>query len=213
MPHISGSEGNVFGRILSPTTTNIRTAAEFIKDGGIVSYPTETVYGLGADPFNAGALEKLFKLKGRPPDKPVLLLIHDRSQLDLLTTDIPKIAVKLMDQFWPGPLTLLLPARMDLLSFVTSGSDTVAVRQSSDETSYALCRATGKPITSTSANLMGERPATTAKQASGLFDNHDGLILDGHCNFNALPSTIVDTTASEPMVVRAGAIDPSELIS
>ncbi len=200
-------------RILSPTTTNIRTAAEFINGGGIVSYPTETVYGLGVDPFNVGALERLFELKGRPPDKPVLLLIHDRSQLNLLTTDIPKIAVNLMDQFWPGPLTLLLPARMDLLSFVTSGSDTVAVRQSSDETSYSLCRAAGKPITSTSANLRGERPATTAEQVSGLFCSHNGLILDGHCKVDALPSTIVDATASKPVVVRIGAIDPTEIIS
>jgi L-threonylcarbamoyladenylate synthase len=199
--------------ILSPTRTNIEAAAEHIKTGGIVAYPTETVYGLAVDPFDAVALERLFEVKGRPPDKPVLLLIHDRSDLDLLASSLPEAAVKLMDRFWPGPLTLLLPARDDLLPFVTSGSGAVAVRLSSNETSRSLCQAAGRPITSTSANLGGEPPASTAEQSSNLLSSNDGLVLDGHCESDALPSTIVDLTASEPVILRAGAIAPSEIIT
>jgi L-threonylcarbamoyladenylate synthase len=198
--------------ILPPTDLNIAAAAECIRNGGIVAYPTETVYGLAANPFDPIALAGLFDIKGRPPDKPVLLLIHDRSDLEILTSGITRIAIDLMDRFWPGPLTLLLPAREGLSTFVTSGSGTVAVRLSSCDAALALCQAAGMPITSTSANRDGAPPATTPGQAAELIDTSLGLVLDGHCEPDALPSTIVDATGPEPMLVRAGAISASDIL-
>jgi L-threonylcarbamoyladenylate synthase len=198
-------------RILPPSSANIERAARRIEAGGIVAYPTETVFGLAANPFDESALARLFALKDRLPDKPVLLLIHDPSELDLLTESVPQLARDLMVNFWPGPLTLLFPARGNLSPHITSGSRTVAVRQSSNPTAQALCLAAGMPITSTSANRSSERPATTSKKALGLLPHPEDLVLEGTCPPGALPSTIVDATGKVPVIVREGAIPSVKL--
>ena len=197
--------------ILSPTPQNITAAAHCIRDGAIVAYPTETVYGLGVDPFNDKALQRLFALKGRPPGNPVLLLIHNRLDIEQLVTRIPPMALDLMDRFWPGPLTLILPARETLSPHVTSGSGTVAVRQASQGTARDLLLATGGPITSTSANRRGEVPATSPEQAAKLLGKGN-IVLDGHCEPDALPSTLVDTTGKVPTIVRPGAIPGTDIV-
>lgn len=198
--------------ILPPTPRNITVAARCIRDGGIVAYPTETLYGLGVDPFNDRALQRLFALKGRPPDHPVLLLIHNRSDIEQLVTRIPPIASDLMDRFWPGPLTLILPAREALSPHVTSGSGTVAIRQASQGTAGDLLLATGGPITSTSANYRGRAPATSPEQAAELMEGEGNIVLDGHCEPDALPSTLVDTTGEIPTIIRPGAIPRTQII-
>lgn len=198
-------------RILLPSSENIERAARRIEAGGIVAYPTETVFGLAANPFDESALARLFALKDRLPNKPVLLLIHDPSGLDRLTKSVPQLARDLMADFWPGPLTLLFPARGNLSPYITSGSGTIAVRQSSTPTAQALCQAAGMPITSTSANRSSETPARTSRKAVGLLPHPEDLVLDGTCPHDALPSTIVDTTGQVPVIVREGAIPSVKL--
>lgn len=199
------------GQVLPPSPDNIGKAAHRIAQGGIVAYPTETVFGLAVNPFDESALEQLFLLKQRPPDKPVLLLISEISELDLLAESTPPLARELMDTFWPGPLTLLLPARHDLSDYVTSGSETVAVRQSSNPTAHALCQAVGAPITSTSANHSSQPPATTSETAAQLLGNPEDLVLAGVCRPDAEPSTIVDATGAKPVIVREGVLSASDL--
>jgi L-threonylcarbamoyladenylate synthase len=198
--------------ILSPTETNLKNAARLIRSGGVVGYPTETVYGFGVDPFSEAALDHLFAIKGRPPDQPVLLLIADREEAHMLSPSVSPIASDLMDRFWPGPLTLILPAREGLSTYITSGSGTVALRLASPGTAFDLLTETGSPITSTSANCSGEAPATTSEGASAILPQ-DALVLDGHCESTALPSTIVDTTGSTPCIVRNGAIPPTQILT
>ncbi len=198
--------------ILAATAINIAAAAARIRNGGIVAYPTETVYGLGVDPHNHNALQRVFAIKGRSPDRPVLLLIHDRADLNLLASGIPRMAIHLMDRFWPGPLTLILPAREGLSDYITSGSGTIAVRQASPGPAADLVRATG-PITSTSANRSNHPPATASREAAGLLTEEDGLILEGHCDPDALPSTLVDTLGEHPTIIRHGAIPEAMILT
>ena len=200
------------GSILTPDRQNISTAADCIRNGGIVAYPTETVYGLGVDPFDDRALQRLFALKERPPEHPVLLLIHSRSEIEQLVTHIPSIASDLMDRFWPGPLTLILPARENLSSYVTSAAGTVAIRQASQGTAADLLVATRGPITSTSANRGGQTPATTAQEAAEFVTGENDIVLDGYCEPDALPSTLVDTTGEVPTILRPGAIPRSDIL-
>ena len=199
--------------ILPPTTSNIAKAADLLLSGGVVAYPTETVYGLGVDPFNEQALAKLFKIKGRPSDQPVLLLIADRADTNRLASDISPVASALMDRFWPGPLTLVLPARGELSHYVTSGSGTVAIRLASPGTAADLLVQAGTPVTSTSANRSGASPATTSEQAAELLTETNTLVLDGHCSTDALPSTIVDTTSDIPRIIRSGAIPDESVLA
>ena len=198
-------------RILLPSSANIERAARRIEAGGIVAYPTETVFGLAVNPFDESALARLFSLKDRLPDKPVLLLIHDPSELDRLAESVPQLARDLMVKFWPGPLTLLFPARGNLSPYLTSGSGTVAVRQSRNPTAQALCLAAGMPITSTSANRSSHTPVATSQKAAELLPHPEDLVLDGTCPPDALPSTIVDTAGQVPVVVREGAIPSKKL--
>lgn len=197
---------------LHPSEDNVARAAELIRSGGVVAYPTETVFGLGADPKDEDALRFLFDIKGRPADQPVLLLIADLQDVTLFASAISPAAELLIDRFWPGPLTLIFPANPGLSEFITSGSKTVALRQASPGTALDLVQACGHPITSTSANRSGEPPATTAKQASALLPPANTLVLSGQCLPDASPSTIVDTTGGAPRVVRAGAIPEDEII-
>jgi len=199
-------------RKLPPSAQHIQEAATHIQNGGIVAYPTETVYGLGVDPRNEDALEALFALKGRPPDRPALLLIHTRNDLHDLASSIPDAAYDLMDRFWPGPLTLLLPARSGLSPYITSGADTVAVRQASPGVAHDLVALTHGPITSTSANRTGAPPALSGTEAAQQFLEDNVLVLDGQCEPEALPSTLVDTTSTELVVIRTGTISESEIL-
>lgn len=197
--------------ILAPDAEGVRRAAACIASGLTVAYPTETVYGLGADPLNEAALERLFAIKGRRPDQPVLLLVRNREDVAALASTIPPLAAGLMDRFWPGPLTLLLPARPGLSDFVTSRSGTVALRQASPGTALDLLQSFGRPITSTSANRSGDPVAATPAEAADLMSPEDGVVLDGACVPGAAPSTIVDATGGTPVVLRKGAIATDDI--
>jgi L-threonylcarbamoyladenylate synthase len=184
---------------------SVAVAARVLGDGGIVVYPTETLYGLGADASNAAALRRLLAVKGREAGKPVAVLVNDRDMLDALISDLPSHAVTLMQRFWPGPLTIVLSARPSVSPLLTGGSGGIGVRISSHPVAHAVVRALGRPLTSPSANPAGLTPPTEIGQARAYFGRRVDYYLDAGRLPGEPPSTVVDLRG-EPRIVRSGAI-------
>jgi L-threonylcarbamoyladenylate synthase len=190
--------------------TGIDEAAGGIRAGQVVAIPTDTVYGFAADPFQPAAVERLYRLKGRPENKPILLLVDSRLQAEALAADLPPAFARLAALFWPGPLTLILPASPSLSRRLTAGGDTIAVRFPGSPLTQRLIRATRVPLTGTSANRSGFPPARSAREVHEQFPFSDLTVLDGGPSPRDLPSTIVDLTG-EPRIVREGAV-PAQAI-
>ncbi|MEW6740062.1 MAG: L-threonylcarbamoyladenylate synthase [Nitrospirota bacterium] len=184
----------------------INKAIAVLKNGGIVAYPTETFYGLGAKYDMDSALGRLYEIKKRPQEKAMPLIIGSREELFLITDSVNESARDLMDRFWPGPLTILFRARPGLSEYIVSESK-VAVRIPGESFALRLARAAGFPITSTSANISGMPPADSASMVSDYFGGGIDLIIDGGKTKGELPSTIVDITGDMPKTIRHGLID------
>ena len=183
-----------------------REAAEWIKAGELVAFPTETVYGLGGNGLLAASASKIYAAKGRPSDNPLILHIADRKDLSGLVQEIPAGAEALMDAFWPGPLTLIFKKRKRVPRETTGGLDTVAIRMPAHPAALALIRAAGVPLAAPSANASG-RPSPT--KASHVYEDLKGripLILDGGDSPIGLESTIVDLSGAVPEILRPGYI-------
>ncbi len=185
-------------------------ALRVLEAGGVVALPTETFYGLAVDPFRKEAVERLYRLKERQRNKPLLLLIGSREDLKELVAEIPEIAERLMEVFWPGPLTLVFRASGRVPSWITAGTGTVALRLSSHPLARELPRLFGKPVTGTSANLSGAPPAETPEEIERYFPEID-FILDGGRTPGGLPSTLVSVVGGELRVLRPGAV-PEEAL-
>jgi L-threonylcarbamoyladenylate synthase len=185
--------------------------AAIIKQGGVIAFRTDTFYGLGADPFNAVAVERIRALKGREDDKPILLLISVVEELDRLIVDPSKQFQEIAAKFWPGPLTIVGKAHTDLPEGITAGTGTVGVRLPADQGVRDRVRECGGALTATSANPAGRDPARSADEVRNYFPAGIDLIIDGGLVTTAQPSTVVDATLSPPRVVREGAI-PARLI-
>ena len=187
-------------------------AAKLIKEGNLVALPTETVYGLGADGLNPDAVAKIFAVKGRPQDNPLILHIADETQLDSLCHDVPKAAYILAERFWPGPLTMVLPAKDCIPKRTTAGLSTVAIRCPDNDITRQIIRLAGVPVAAPSANISGKPSTTTAQHVR---DDHDGkipLIVDGGACRVGVESTIVDLTEERPRLLRPGGITPEQLM-
>ena len=180
---------------------------EIIRTGGVIAYPTDTFYGLGADPANAAAVRRIFEIKGRQADQPVIVLLPDRSGVREWAAAVTPFAERLMDRFWPGPLTLVFRASPRVLPELTGGTATVGLRVPGSEATRGLLRALGTALTGTSANRSGGANPRTAEDVlrdlGGLVD----LVIDGGASQEALPSTVVDVTGEAPRVLRQGVID------
>ncbi|MGB5231134.1 MAG: L-threonylcarbamoyladenylate synthase [Desulfoprunum sp.] len=189
----------------------IDRAVTVLAGGGVVAFPTETCYGLAVDPFNDRALERLFQIKHRPVDKPVLLLIHDLALLESLVTAVPEVYAPLIARHWPGPLTLIFPARADLPFLLTGGTGTIGVRISPHPVARALGKAFGRAITATSANLSDQQPACSAAEVRAAFGATVDLIVDGGRTPTDCCSTIIGERGGVLHLVRSGAaaIDPA----
>jgi L-threonylcarbamoyladenylate synthase len=186
---------------------DIDRAVTVLAGGGIVAFPTETCYGLAVDPFNGRALERLFEVKHRPVDKPVLLLIHEVALLDSLVTVVPAVYSPLIARYWPGPLTLIFPARAGLPSLLTGGTGTIGVRISPHPIAQALGRAFGRAITATSANLSEQPPARTAAEVRACLGGAIDLIVDGGRTPTSRCSTIIGERGGGLRLLRRGAVD------
>jgi L-threonylcarbamoyladenylate synthase len=182
-----------------------------LKRNGIIAVPTETFYGLGVNPFQAEALVRLFALKDRAPEKPVLVMVAGPAMLPQVVREIPEVANRLMARFWPGPLTIIFPSLPHLPRLLTAGTGTIGVRQPRQSLTCRLITALGFPITGTSANRAGYRPLVRAEEVAREFGDLLDLILDAGPCPGGLPSTIVDVTNASPRLVRVGAIPPAEL--
>jgi L-threonylcarbamoyladenylate synthase len=201
-PAASCAEGN--GLI---DATVIDRAVSVLEGGGIVAFPTETCYGLAVDPLNDRALERLFAVKHRPVDKPVLLLIHDLALLGSLVTAVPAVYSPLIARHWPGPLTLIFPARPGLPSLLTGGTGTIGVRISPHPIAQALGRAFGRAITATSANLSDQPSACTAAEVRACLGGAIDLIVDGGTTPTSRCSTIIGEHSGVLHLVRSGVVD------
>lgn len=189
-----------------PEPEAVTHAAEIIRQGKVVAFPTETVYGLGADATDSAAVGKIFEAKGRPSDNPLIVHVADREQLADIVSDVPAAAAKLMERFWPGPLTVVLPKRQSVPDAVTCGLPTVGVRMPSHPVALALIRASGVPLAAPSANRSG-RPSPTA--ADHVLEDLGGripLLLDGGETGLGLESTVIDMTVDPPVLLRPGGV-------
>ena len=194
----------------SNSASAVDAAAHALAAGGIVVYPTETLYGLGADAWNAAALQRLVELKGREVGKPIAVLISDTEMLEDVVEDIPEQAADLMRRFWPGPLTIVLRARPGVSRLLTGGGDGIGVRVSSHPVATALVRALGRPVTAPSANPAGMPPPTRLDEARAYFGARVDVYLDGGCLPGEPASTVVDARHGR-RVLRDGAL-PADLV-
>ena len=188
-------------------------AAEIIKNGGLVAIPTETVYGLGANGLDEQAVAQIFEVKGRPQDNPLILHISGPEEIERYCHHIPQSAYDLAEAFWPGPLTMVLPAKSIVPLRTTGGLSTVALRCPDHQAALEVIRLSGVPIAAPSANISGKPSTTTAEHVR--FD-HEGkipLILDGGPCRVGVESTIVDLTGQRPRLLRPGGIGPEELLA
>ena len=179
-------------------------AITILDNGGIVAFPTETYYGLGVDPYSQEALKRLFFIKKRPLNMPILVLVDGLEMLYELVDSIPDFYLPLMEQYWPGPLTLLFPARKHLSEFLTGGTETIGIRRSPNPLVDRLLRIWGKPITATSANISGELPATNVAAVAQSFGDSIDYIIDGGNTPGGKCSTIIGCTQGRLKLVRPG---------
>lgn len=201
--------------ILPPTVENIKLASEALGRGDLVAIPTETVYGLGANAFDGAACAKIFALKGRPPTDPLIVHVHTREEVysiaDVGTGRLRQAVDALIHAFWPGPLTLVLPASKRIPEVVTAGRGTVGVRMPRHSVASSLLAKAGTPIAAPSANRFGSISPTTAEGVAAEFEGSDLLILDGGCCSIGLESTIVQLSPMSGTILRYGRISSEEI--
>lgn len=184
--------------------TAIEQATATLKNGGTVVFPTDTVYGLGADAFSEGAILKLFEIKARQPNQAIAVLIGDPTQLEQLTENISPAAMQLVRRYWPGALTVVVPRRANVPE-ILSPTPTLGVRMPDHPVALALLRTTG-PLAVTSANLSGRENTTTAQEVLAQLDGRFDLLLDGGTTPGGVPSTVVDMTGQHPKILRQGPV-------
>jgi len=190
---------------------NISRAVEILRSGGLVAFPTETVYGLGADASNAEAVKKIYAAKGRPRNHPLIVHLGSAGQLGEWASEIPETGKRLAERFWPGPLTLIYKRAPHVNALVTGGQDTVALRVPSHPVAQALLGAFGGGIAAPSANRYGRVSATTAEHVRGEFGNAVDCVLDGGASDVGIESTIVDVSGERPALLRPGSITSREI--
>jgi L-threonylcarbamoyladenylate synthase len=185
-------------------------AVAVLASGGLVVFPTESVYGLGADATSIGAVERLVAARGREPGKPILVLASDVGMLSAVARDVPANVRRGAERLWPGAVTLVLPARDGLPSPLTAGTGTIGVRVPADETARALVARLGRPVTAPSVNPPGRAPAETVAAARAYFGDAVGAYLDGGVRAGA-PSTVVAVEDGRVRIVRAGQVDEATI--
>ncbi|WP_010246368.1 L-threonylcarbamoyladenylate synthase [Acetivibrio cellulolyticus] len=191
--------------------SKIRYASQVLKDGGLVAFPTETVYGLGANALNKEAVERIFIAKGRPSDNPLIVHVADKRSVEKLVSHIPNKASILMDKFWPGPLTLVMDKLPIIPEVITAGLDTVAIRVPSHPIALALIREAELPVAAPSANVSGKPSPTDSRHVINDLNGKVDVIIDGGFSDIGVESTVVDMVLDPPMLLRPGGITVEQL--
>lgn len=191
----------------------VKEASKILREGGVIAFPTETVYGLGADAFNAAAVSRIFEIKNRPLYDPLIIHIGETGDLEKVCVEIPELAYRLIERFWPGPLTLVLRKKKEVPELVTSGLENAAVRMPAHEAALALIREAGTPLAAPSANPFGYISPTTALHVAEQLGGKVDMILDGGPCRVGVESTVLDLTESVPVILRSGGIAAEEIES
>lgn len=197
----------------APDPAVIAEAAAILRAGGLVAFPTETVYGLGANAFDAEAVAGIFRAKGRPTNDPIIVHLADLAQLADVTLDAPPLAYALAEPFWPGPLTLVLLRNTRVPANVSAGRDTVAVRMPAHPVARALIAGAGVPVAAPSANTFSRPSATTAQHVWDDLHGRIALILDGGPTPLGVESTVLDLTGPQPVILRPGGVSMEALLA
>ncbi len=198
--------------LMGQRNNDLQEAANLLRAGEAVAFPTDTVYGLGAHALDETAVQKIYEAKGRPSDKPLIILIWDKSQLEKLTVHISETARKLMDVFWPGPLTLVFRQRPNAVPpYVTRGLDTVAVRMPNHPVALKLLQLADIPIAAPSANLSGNPSPVDAAQVQQELSGRIAAIVDGGTCDVGVASTILDVSGAVPVILRQGTVSQEQL--
>lgn len=192
-------------------TNSIKTAASYIKKGEVAAFPTETVYGLGANAYNEKAVKKIFKAKGRPADNPLIVHIASKKDISILAEEISPAAKKIIAKFFPGPITIILRKNEIIPRIVTAGLDSIAIRMPSDKTARELIKASGVPVAAPSANLSGSPSPTSFMHVVNDFNGKIPCILIGRDAKYGLESTVIDCTSKIPLVLRPGVVTLEQL--
>ena len=185
---------------------NLAAAVEALKRGYVIVFPTETLYGLGGDALNEAAVEKVFQLKGRDPSNPIPVLVANQEMLHALVAKVPTTARKLMERYWPGPLTLVLPGQKNVPKPLCNPEGGVGVRISSQPIATLLVNALGRPLTATSANPSGKEPARTLQEAKNYFAHRVEVFVDGGTLTSKSGSTVVEVMEDSIKIIREGEI-------
>ncbi len=191
--------------------TKLKEPAKIIKDGGIVVFPTETVYGIGVNGLNEKALKKLYEVKQRPLNKPISLLVNSIEMINQLTKNITKLEYALMKEFFPGPLTIILQKKDIVPDILTANSDTVGIRMPSNKVTLKLIEYAGVPIATPSANLSGKPTGTNFKDIIKDFDGKADYFIDGKISKTGFASTIIKVTDGIPNILRQGPITEEQI--
>lgn len=189
----------------------LQQAVSILREGGVVAYPTDTVYGLGADVFNERAVSKIYEIKKRPPSQPLPVLLSDESEIDVLVDSVSEVAHRLMRRFWPGGLTLVLHAALTVPEWVTTGGNTIAVRVPNYIITQRLIRELGRPLVGTSANLSGSPSVISAEDVRAQLEGKINFIFDSGICPGGVESTVVDFTRETPAILREGAVSREEI--
>lgn len=198
-------------QMLTNSNSDIARAAALLKGGGLVAFPTETVYGLGANALDGQAINKIFEAKGRPSDNPLIIHIADINQLDVLVSNIPENAAKLIDAFWPGPLTIVMKKSEQVPNIVSAGLDTVGIRIPKNETALRLLRECAIPIAAPSANTSGKPSPTNANHVADDMNGRVDAIIDGGKCDVGVESSVIDVSGETPLLLRPGGITLEQL--
>ena len=191
---------------LNPESDIIEEAVRIVRRGGIVSFPTRCLYGLGADALNTDAVERVFQIKQRPFHKPILILVNNQKALRRLVKSVPSTALNLMENFWPGRVTIIFEAADSLSGVLTGETGKIGVRIPGHPVAFALANALGNPITGTSANLSGRTGCSKASELDSVISDQLDLILDAGPLKSGIGSTVVDVTVNPPKIIREGEV-------
>ncbi|HWQ68778.1 MAG TPA: L-threonylcarbamoyladenylate synthase [Patescibacteria group bacterium] len=197
----------------SPSPSAVAQAASVLRRGGLVAFPTDTLYALGADASNPLAVKRVFEAKGRSLINPIPLLVADLTMAIQLVGELPEAAVRLAERWWPGPLTLVVTAPRTVCALLTAGTGRIGLRVPDSAVARALIRQFGGPVTGTSANRSGQKDPMNADEVLHQLGDQVNLVLDGGPVAGGSPSTVVDVTTNPPVIMRQGPIRQQEILS